>query len=280
MIDTHIHVEPPRLPGVGPLSPLLREAPEAVAAALAGAMEAAGVTHALAMGSWGGGDDDPLGVARTLEVAGHLPGLYAVGVADPHRTDPEHLRRAEAWVASGRVRALKVYLGYLHFGPEHPNYRPYYEMAARFRLPVIFHTGDTYSPYAKLRFAHPLGVDEVAVDHPDVRFVIAHVGSPWTADAAEVIYKNFNVWADVSGLLVGDEASFANPDRRELIEDAAARLRQAFRYAERPNRFLFGTDWPLAPMAAYRDFARAAIPEAFHPQVFEENARMLFGLPG
>ena len=51
-----------------------------------------------------------------------------------------------------------------------------------------------------------------------------------------------------------------------------------FIHAERPNRFLYGTDWPLAPMAAYRDFAREAIPAEFHDCVFEENARRLFRL--
>jgi predicted TIM-barrel fold metal-dependent hydrolase len=53
-------------------------------------------------------------------------------------------------------------------------------------------------------------------------------------------------------------------------------LRRAFRYAERPNRFLFGSDWPLAPLAAYRDFVRSALPEIHHPQLFEDNARLLF----
>jgi predicted TIM-barrel fold metal-dependent hydrolase len=274
MIDTHIHVVPPNLPGVGALHPVLRAPPEEVARVLREQMREAGVTHALAMGCRGGGDDDPLGVAGTLAVARLVPGLHAIGMADPTRTSPEHLRRVESVLATGRVKALKGYLGYLHFGPEHPNYRPYYELAARFKVPVVFHTGDTYSPFAKLRFAHPLLVDDVAIDHPDVKFVMAHVGNPWTADAAEVVYKNMNVWVDLSGLVVGDEPAFAG----EAVDEVVAAVAKAFRYAERPNRFLYGTDWPLAPMRPYRDFVRRAIPEASHELVFEENARRLFGL--
>jgi predicted TIM-barrel fold metal-dependent hydrolase len=174
------------------------------------------------------------------------------------------------------VAALKCYLGYLHFGPCHANYRRYYELAAQYKLPVIFHTGDTYSPQAKLKFAHPLGVDEVAVDHPDTRFVLAHVGNPWMTDAAEVVYKNLNVWADLSGLVVGDEAVFAAEENREALADLGREVRRAFRYAERPNRFVFGTDWPLSPIAPYKQFIASVIPAAYHPQVFEENARMLF----
>jgi predicted TIM-barrel fold metal-dependent hydrolase len=276
MIDTHVHVVRPQLPGVGSLSPLLEGTAEAVAAALRQEMQAAGITHALAMGCCGGRPEDPVGVAGTLAVARSVPGLFAIGVADPRRTEPEHLRRAEAALAAKQVRALKGYLGYLPFAPDHAGYRPYYELAERHGVPFVFHTGDTYSAVARLRFAHPLGVDDVAVDHPGVKFVLAHLGNPWLMDAAEVVYKNVNVWADLSGLVVGGGASWASEERRETLEDTRAALRRAFRFAERPNRFLYGSDWPLAPMKEYRAFIASAIPETYHDQVFAENARVLF----
>jgi uncharacterized protein len=60
------------------------------------------------------------------------------------------------------------------------------------------------------------------------------------------------------------------------LDELLANLRKAFRYAERPNRFLYGSDWPLAPMATYRAWVAPAIPEIHHAQLFEENARALF----
>src|SRR5262249_28229863 len=126
MIDTHIHVVPPGLPGVGPLSPLLDGPAEEVARRLRQEVAAAGARAAPAMGRWNAPEDDPLGVVATLAVARSVPGLYAVGVADPSRADAEHLRRAEEALAAGVVKALKGYLGYLHYGPDHAGYRPYY----------------------------------------------------------------------------------------------------------------------------------------------------------
>jgi uncharacterized protein len=279
MIDAHIHVVPPNLPGVGSLSGTLRMRPESIAEALRQEMRTTGVTQVFAMGEWDRGNDDPLGIARTLAFAELVPNLRAIGVCDPKRgDDPEHLRQVELELKKGRVVALKCYLGYLHYEPAHPNYRRFYELAAHYKLPVYFHTGDTYSPEAKLKYAHPLGVDEVAVDHPETRFILAHLGNPWTVDAAEVVYKNLNVWADVSGLIVGQEIEPQTGDDFDAVNDLTNRVRSAFRYAERPNRFLFGTDWPLIPMLAYRDFIRSVIPTAHHAQVFEENARILFRL--
>jgi predicted TIM-barrel fold metal-dependent hydrolase len=282
MIDMHIHVVSPNLPGAGLLGEALTQPIEALADQLRHEMRQSGMEIVLGMGCLGAPDEeeegDPLGIAGTLEIARRVPGLAAIGAMDPRRTSPEHLRAVERQIQAGGVKALKGYLGYLHFGPEHPGYRPYYELAERFRLPVIFHTGDTYSPRAKLRYAHPLLVDEVAVDHPGVRFVLAHVGNPWLIDAAEVIYKNLNVWADISGLAVGDAAAFAADDRQEALAEVLAGVRKAFRYAERPNRFLYGSDWPLAPLEVYRSWVAQAIPEIYHEQVFEENARALFRL--
>jgi predicted TIM-barrel fold metal-dependent hydrolase len=278
MIDVHIHVVPPNLPGTGSLAPLLKAAPDVVAADLRRQMQTAGVTHAFAMGEWATGTDDPLGVNRTLDLAALVPGLKAIGVADPTKTDADHFARCEEVLRAGRVVALKCYLGYLHYEPAHPNYRRYYELAGKYRVPVMFHTGDTFSPLAKLKYAHPLGVDEVAVDHPDTRFVMCHAGNPWTTDCAEVVYKNMNVWADLSGLIVGDDAAFLSDDGQAAAADLAHEIRRLMRYSERPNRFLYGTDWPLAPMSAYRDFVSAAVPEEYHSCVFEENARVLFRL--
>lgn len=280
MIDSHIHCVPPNLPGVGPLDERLCDTVENVARLVRDEMQAGGITTALAMGSLSDTDDDPLGINHTLEIAKLVPGLHAIGVMNPQRTDREHLRRVEEAMATRRVVALKGYLGYLHFYPNDPGYRPYYELAAKHKLPVVFHTGDTYSPFAKLKFAHPLNVDEVAVDHQDVRFVMAHVGNPWMIDAAEVVYKNVNVWADLSGLMVGAEEDLTEPDAQMAIEEMLERVRAAFRYAERPNRFIYGSDWPLAPMAFYRDTLRMAVPEVYQQQVFEDNARGLFTLRG
>src|SRR5689334_7078506 len=101
MIDAHLHVVRPQLPGVGSLSPLLEHTPAEVAARLRQEMQEAGLTHVLAVGAADTPEDDPLGVNATLALARSVPGLHAIGVANPFRTDPEHLRRVETVAASG-----------------------------------------------------------------------------------------------------------------------------------------------------------------------------------
>jgi predicted TIM-barrel fold metal-dependent hydrolase len=279
MIDMHIHAVNPRLPGVMTLPPLLDGPPEPVAAALREQMQQSGAEVLLGMGHLSGIRDDPLGIASTLRIAELLPELHAIGVADPSRTDTDHLQRVEQQLRSGKVIALKGYLGYLYYGPDSPNYIPYYELAERYQLPFIFHTGDNYSTKAKVKYAHPLLVDEVAVDHRNVNFVMAHLGNPWITDAAEVLYKNENVWADLSGILVGDEAYFTALAASGVLHRIVERIKEGIEFTGQPDKFLYGTDWPLAPMRIYRNFVRQMFLEEQHQAVFHDNARALFRLP-
>ena len=94
--------------------------------------------------------------------------------------------------------------------------------------------------------------------------------------AAEVVYKNVNVWADLAGLVVGTAEELGSPEASEVIHEVTERVRTAFRYAERPNRFVYGSDWPLVSMLPYRDFIRRALPEAHHAHIFEDNARKAY----
>jgi uncharacterized protein len=264
----------------------LMQAPlEVIAQRLQAEMDRAGIGLAFGMGRLNGPENDPLGVGTTIRMAALVRRLKVIGAVDPRRTDRHHLKLVERQLERerGQIVALKAYLGYLHFGPEHPGYAPYYRLAAKYGLPVIFHTGDNWSTKAKLRYAHPLGVDDVAVDHPEVRFVIAHFGNPWLIDAAEVIYKNDNVWADLSGLYVGDDKSIDELLKQEPLPNVGSgvmigELKTALGYAERPDRLLYGTDWPLVPMPVYRRFIEAIIPKEHHPAVFRDNAERLFAV--
>ena len=68
----------------------------------------------------------------------------------------------EAGLASKKYRCIKIYLGYKHQYAYDPAYEPAYRLAEIYHVPVVFHTGDTDSQRAKLKYAAPLTVDEVA----------------------------------------------------------------------------------------------------------------------
>lgn len=203
------------------------------------------------------------------------PHLLVVAGLDYHTFEPGHLAELTEYVREGKVRGLKLYPGYQPFYPNDPKWEPAYAFAAEHRIPVMIHSGDTYSPKGKVMYSHPLHVDEAAVDHPDVTFVICHIGNPWIRDCMEVVYKNANVYTDISGLVLGNFS-----DRFEKY--MRGQLQEMLLYGVEPDKVLYGTDWPISEMESYLEFMRQlATPEREKRKMFWENAVKVYGLdPG
>lgn len=194
--------------------------------------------------------------------------IYCAGIGPR-----ENLSRLEANLKSGKYGCLKVYLGYIYRYANDPRYRPLYRLAEKYDVPVVFHTGDTSSAKGKLKYADPLTIDEVAVDHPKMKFVIAHCGNPWIESAAEVAYKNPNVYLECSAMLIGklDEMP------AEKVDAFVVRpISWIFGYVEDPKKLMFGTDWPLTDIKTYVEAYKRAIPKEHWKAVFHDNAARVF----
>lgn len=291
-IDTHVHMV--KLPVADKASEsdlrFFATPIEERATVLQQEMEEAGVKMAFLMGAVGitPNKDDPLGIGESLEIAALVPGAKVIGGADPRLgLDQEYMAAVKARLKEERknIVALKCYLGYVG-GPDDPGYQPYYELAEEFDIPVIFHTGDAWGTRTDLRSSHPLGVDRVAWQHPNLRIVMAHVGVPWHKDAAEVAWKNDNVWLDLSGLLFASNEEYVEGLLKDdSLPDAVpglvvTDLVNALTYMSRYDRLVYGSDWPGIgyPMASYRRFIETIIPQEHHQKVFRDNAEALFGV--
>jgi len=192
---------------------------------------------------------------------------------NPYTLDREAVWRIDRELRKPEAVGLKIYLGYYPFYAYDEIYKPVYELAEKHGVPVVFHTGDTYSERGLLKYSHPLTIDEVAVLNRDVNFMMAHLGDPWTLDGAEVVYKNRNVFADLSGLIVGDDAKCLRQQESPLFFH---HLRHALTYCDNYAKFLFGTDWPLVPIKPYIAFVRSLIPAEYHEDVFYRTALKVF----
>ena len=141
--------------------------------------------------------------------------------------------------------------------------RHVYKRAAARGLVVMIHTGTSIFPGARNRFGHPMDVDDVAVDFPDLQIVMAHGGRPlWMDEAMFVLRRHKNVWLDVSSI-------------------PPARLLDYFpRLADVSERVLWGTDWPapgVPDMKTNLDtFLALPLTDAAKRAIASDNARRLF----
>ncbi len=102
-----------------------------------------------------------------------------------------------------------------------------YRAAEANGIPVMFHTGTSIFPGARNKYGDPMHLDDVAVDFPRLKILLAHGGRPlWMDTAFFLIRRHQNVYLDISGI----------PPK--------ALLTYFPRLDEIAHKTLFGTDWP------------------------------------
>ncbi len=202
--------------------------------------------------------------------------FLATTTIDPTRGEESIEREIRMWdTGETAPRAVKLYPGYQPFDVTDRRLAPVYAWADRHRTPVFVHQGDTSDPNGLLRYARPFLLDEVAVRWRSVRFVLCHLGNPWIEEAAEVAYKNRNVWADTSGLLNPFARLYSDQVRRMRI-----RLHHALLAAGGPEKLLYGSDWPISRLAdAVGLVTGLDLPKEDQEKILGGNARELFRLP-
>jgi predicted TIM-barrel fold metal-dependent hydrolase len=194
--------------------------------------------------------------------------LIAFASVDPTR-GKEAVDMAERLIKAG-ARGFKIHQPLMQF---HANDRiayPFYEVINAAKLPVVFHTGHsgigTGMPGGggvRLKYGHPMDLDDVAVDFPDMKIILAHPSFPWQDEAISVCLHKPQVYIDLSGW----SPKYFSPI---LIQYANTLLK---------HKMLFGSDFPLIkPDRWLADFEKIAIRDEVRPLILKENAVRLLGL--
>jgi predicted TIM-barrel fold metal-dependent hydrolase len=183
---------------------------------------------------------------------------------------PEAVREAKRLVAAGGIRGLKLHPPLQEFFPNDRLAYPLYEVFAEARLPVLFHTGHSGIGSGlpggggiRLKYGHPMPIDDVAVDFPDMPIIMAHPSFPWQDEAISVCLHKPQVYIDLSGW---SPKYFSST----LVQYANTLLK---------HKVLFGSDYPLlTPDRWLSDFEKIGIKDEVRPLIMKENAVKLFGL--
>lgn len=102
-----------------------------------------------------------------------------------------------------------------------------YRAAEANGIPIMFHTGTSIFPGARNKYGDPMYLDDVAVDFPKLKILMAHGGRPlWMDTAFFLLRRHPNVYLDISGI------------------PSKTLLKYFPRLDEIANKTLFGTDWP------------------------------------
>jgi uncharacterized protein len=168
------------------------------------------------------------------------------------------------------VRGFKFHPNVQAFFPNDRMAYPLYEAIEECGAISVFHTGQTGigagAPGGggiRLKYSNPMFVDDVAVDFPGMRIILAHPSFPWQDEALSVATHKPQVYIDLSGW----SPKYFPP---QLVQYANSLLQ---------DKVLFGTDYPLlTPERWLSDFDKLPIKDSVRPKILKDNAARLLGL--
>jgi hypothetical protein len=194
--------------------------------------------------------------------------LIPFASVDPHR--PNAADEVTRLARDHGVRGFKFHPNLQAFSPNDREFYPIYEAIQAAAVPALFHTGHsgigTGLPGGggiRLKYSNPMLVDDVAVDFPRLKIVLAHPSFPWQDEAISIALHKQQVYIDLSGW----SPKYFPP---QLVRYANTQLR---------DRVLFGSDYPLiTPDRWLADFEQADFKDEVRPLILKENAIRLLEL--
>lgn len=219
--------------------------------------------------SWVTGEPNAVSNEEILEIAAEHPRtVIPFSSVDPHsgQRGAREVRR----LAEMGTRGFKFHPSSQAFYPNDRDVYPILEAIEETGTIALFHSGHTGAGAGRpggggirLKFANPMYVDDVAVDFPELKIILAHPSFPWQDEALSVALHKPHVHIDLSGW----SPKYFPPN---LVQHARTLLK---------HKMLFGTDYPLlTPERWMRDFERLEFDEDIKRMIFRDNAARLLGL--
>lgn len=143
---------------------------------------------------------------------------------------------------------------------------PFYSKAEELGIPVLVHVGSVILKGLRAKHVHPLMVDDIAFDFPDLKIICAHLGGWQYMDTINMMLHHRNVYADISFWPL-------NPLFKELVP---------WKLLERTlsDKIMLGSDYPAGqtPKEAAESVRTLPISDSFKEKILGENASRLLGL--
>jgi predicted TIM-barrel fold metal-dependent hydrolase len=123
-----------------------------------------------------------------------------VGWASIDPNEPDCMEQLEHAVEDLGLRGVKLGPVYQHFDPTDRRHWPFFGRCEELDLPIMWHQGTTFPSRSRLRWGNPLLLEDIAMDFPALRMIVAHLGHPWEEDLVVLMRKCPNLYADISAV--------------------------------------------------------------------------------
>jgi predicted TIM-barrel fold metal-dependent hydrolase len=169
---------------------------------------------------------------------------------------------------------IKIYTSYQKIDLHSNKFKEIVNLARRYKLPMMFHTGYSYMSkrlYGRDSIEGMVRASDLeCVADKGVNVIASHMCKPFFNDVVKTCKKNENIYTDVSGLV---NSKYDSGDKTKCAEEVKKFVEEVG-----PGKLLFGTDFPVQTHADSIYFIEEGMKgfcDSDKSKVYYENARRL-----
>jgi len=230
-------------------------------------MRQSGVTHAVLQAEYSYGNVDALNRAVGEAVAEHRETLIGFAGIDPLQSN-DPVRDVDRNIRQWNMKGLNLQPWVQGLCPNDKRYYPIYHYLQDRGLPVTIHASINFSLHRRIEYSHPLFLDHIACDFPQLTIVANHGGWPWVAEMVAVAWKHKNVYLEIGGVspkYIAKQGSGWEP----LL--AYATVLQ--------DQILFATDSIVSHERVVKEIYELPLKDAIKEKLLYKNALRILGWP-
>lgn len=197
------------------------------------------------------------GVARIMEK--HPERFIGFAGFDPNNGE-QAVHEIEYAVKELGFSGVKTVASMVELDINDKAFYPCYAKAEELGVPILVHTGSAIIKGVRAKHVHPLMIDDIAFDFPDLKIVCAHLGGWQHMDLISALVHHSNVFADLSFWPLNPLFSGIVP--WNLLEKVAS------------DKILLGSDYPAGqtPKEAVEAVKKLPVSQSFRGKILGENA--------
>ena len=219
------------------------------------------------------GSDNIADLNKAIDLIGDRKNLFLLGSPQIIQRGSGELEKYQKLLEEGKIKGIKFFPGHDPYYPTDERCLPYYELCEKLDVPVLFHTGENSGDSECAKWNDPKYIVEVAKKYPKLKIIITHYYWPKMDYCYEITKDIQNIYFETAAMADAEvvEKSGGIEKVREILKRTIT---------DRPNRVIFGTDWPMCKIEEHIELVKSlGLGEDAESMILMGNAVKAYRLP-
>ena len=236
-------------------------------------MEENGIDFAIVIPDNIENDNSIADLSKAMQLTKESKNIFLLGSPQIIQKGSSEVNKYSKLLKERKILGLKFFPGHDPYYPNDERCSPYYEMCQKLNVPVVFHTGENSGDSECAKFNDPKYIVEIARNFSQLKIIITHYYWPKLDYCYQLTRNVNNIYFELAAM--ADEEVVEKSGGIEKVREILLKT-----VNDRPDKVIYGTDWPMCKMKNHVDLVKSLnLEKKLEDKIFYNNSIKAYNLP-